>query len=355
LKNSLADTAIGPDWVARGIAICIPVRNERELLPALFDALSEQSSSDVPVTLCLLFDGCTDGSEDFAAERAPYLPFGVVSAQSDSCAIPNAGRARRLAMALGERVLNGRDGALLTTDADSVPAADWVAATCRALSVADVVAGRIARQDHGHHPEQDRIEAYYDRLYALRRVIDPLPWEAESPHHYSGGASLAFRSDAYAVLGGFAPCPSGEDATIVDAAHRAGLRVRRDSAVRVKTSSRREGRAIGGLADHLRSIDQADGFGVRVADPMDAIWQYRGHALARASYARLDFAGVARLADQLSVEVGHVLRVRARSPNEEAFATHVVPAAPGTGASIALRDAELALSQLECDLLERAA
>lgn len=117
-----------------------------------------------------------------------------------------------------------------------------------------------------------------------------MPWEARQTHHYTSGASLAFRAPAYARSGGFQPLGSAEDARIVDEAHRAGLRVRRDAAVRVVTSSRRVGRAVGGLADHLHDLAYLQGGqdGVRVAHPAHMAWQYAGHAAARRAFATLD-------------------------------------------------------------------
>ncbi len=349
----------GGGWHPEAIAVCVPVRDERVLLPRLLMALSAQDLRGLPaVTLCLLFDGCTDGSESVTAEHDGRLPFAVVTRQVASGGAPNAGRARRMALALGERAVAGAAAAaaaLLTTDADSEPAPDWIAANVAALAMADVVAGRILRRSGRGDAGQDRIEAYYDRLHAMRRDIDPVPWEARPSHHHSGGASLGFRARAYAALGGFEARPAGEDAAIVDAAHRAGLRVRRDAAVRVTTSSRRQGRAEGGLATHLARLDAGTDAGL-MAHPFDAAWQYGGHAAARAAYPRIARPGIAaRLAEALSLDPRHIRRVAADCADGEAFATRLVPCAPGGERRVTLDEAERALALLERQRAERAA
>ncbi len=345
------------DWRPDIVAICVPVRNEAALLPAMLDALARQAGDD-RVVLCVLFDACTDASERIVAARAAGLPFAVATDRLDAGGDPDAGRARRAALALGQAAVHGHgEAAFLTTDADSVPAADWVAATLRALAVADMVAGRIVRDPTHVDPVQDRLEIYYDRLFALRRTLDPVPWEALRTHHCTGGASLAFRARAYEAVGGFRHRRSGEDAAIVDEAHRAGLRVRRDAAVRVETSSRRIGRAVGGLADHLRTLaDGAPLDQIRVAHPDDAAWQYRGHAAARAAFGARDgkrsFGALERL---VGVEARDIAEVARTSPNAEAFAMRLVPGNPGGERLVGLVDAERALDALVTSRHEQAA
>ncbi len=343
-------------WRPKSIAICVPVRNEAALLPGLLDALSAQSV-DAAVTLCIAFDNCTDASQRIVADRARSLPLSLVSKDLPPSDTPNAGRARRAALELGRTAAGEAGAALLTTDADSVPAPDWVSAAVSALAAADVVTGRIRRDNLFQDVVQDRLEAYYDRLFALRRLIDPVAWEAPRTHHYTGGANMAFRAEAYAALGGFECRRAGEDAAIIDNAHRAGLRVRRDRAVVVETSSRRVGRAVGGLADHLHTIAAEGGLEtIRVGHPQDAAWQYRRQAEARRLFNDLaDRAGVAALAQRIGVDVARVMDVASGSPNAEAFAIRLTPGTPGGDRLIGLAQAEKALAELLSRDLEVAA
>lgn len=326
----------------RSAAVCVPIRNEVALLPCLLDALVAQRGVE-NIALCLLFDSCDDGSAQVVTARAKTLPFSIFSAEVQTGA-PNAGLARRRAMALGLSMLRDDDAMIISTDADSVPDSDWLANNLAALDVADVVAGRIVRTDGNPSPAQDRIESYYDSLFALRRAIDPVPWEAARTHHYVSGASLAFRASAYRALGGFEPLASREDARLVDAAHNMGLRVRRDSAIRVETSPRRQGRATGGLADHLRRLDKGN-VETTMAHPEDAAWQYERHALARA--ARLDlFADRLALVKALGCTMEHVDDIASQALNAEAFAMRVVPEVPAGERIVTLDEAETALSRL---------
>ena len=340
------------------IAVCVPVRNESALLPRLLTALEGQTVlAGAAVRLCFLLDACHDRSGAIIEHFARRAPWPVLMRASPAAGgVANAGRARHAAMAMGaEAVADYGEAALLTTDADSEPAPDWIAACCRALATSDVVAGRIVRDAATISPAQDRLEEYCDRLHWLRRQCDPVPWDCPHGHHMTGGANLAFRADAYRALGGFATIAAGEDGAIVDAAHRLGLRVRRERSAIVTTSARQHGRAVAGLADHLRGLART-GVLPEVGHPEDAVWQYRGHAAARASHAeRHDPNVVARLASLLLVDVAHVERIAATAPNAEAFATHVVPAAPGSARTMPLDIAEDALTRLETAVYERAA
>ena len=323
--------------------VCVPVRNEATLLPRFLDALATQRGAGA-FTLCMLFDGCDDDSAGIVVARSAKLPFRVVTADVSS-GEPNAGLARKRAMALGLSVLRD-DAMIVSTDADSVPDPDWVAANRAALDVADVAAGRVVRSGGVPNPVQDRVEAYYDALFALRRAIDPLPWEARQTHHYTSGASLAFRAAAYRQLGGFEPLPSAEDARLVDAAHRAGLRVRRDAAIRVETSARRVGRAVDGLADHLRRLDAGEAQAT-MAHPDDMVWRYRYHANARTAWAKP--VAYPALAAALERDLAEVVGIAADAANAEAFAMQVVPGIPGGERTVSLGDAEIALAALTAD------
>lgn len=306
-------------------------------------ALAVQTAA-ASMTLCLFLDGCRDDSRAVVQARASALPFAVV-VDAGPGGVPNAGHARRAAMAIGLDVLAGSDGVLLTTDADSTPASDWVAACVVALTHADIVAGRILRAGGGD-AGQDRVEAYYDRLHALRRRLDPVEWEHPAAHHCTGGANLGFRANVYRALGGFQSVPCGEDARIVDDASRAGFRVRRDADCIVHTSSRRQGRAPGGLAAALRDLDDGADM-VSVGHPEDAAWQYRLQARARAGFARLhDPAVLARLAAALSLSADHVLGVARDCPNAEGFAMRIVPAPPHGVRQVPLHQAERALAAI---------
>jgi glycosyltransferase involved in cell wall biosynthesis len=319
------------------LAVAVPVRNEVDRLPRLLTALANQGSG-VPFTLCLFFDNCSDGSAELIASWAERVPFEIVSDACLSGGAPNAGAARRRAMALaGDRL---ESGVLLTTDADSEPAADWIAMNVKALEHADVVAGRIIRGEQRTPDAQDRVCAYFDRLHALRRALDPVPWEGTETHHWTSGASLAVRADIYRRLGGFAARVSGEDAAFSDSAARAGYRVRRDARVIVRTSSRRKGRARNGFAASLAALDDF-GTASDLVHPDDEAWRFRMQATARAAYNAQDLRSLPQL---LGLPPAEVETVAAACVNAEAFVARIVGAPPGGLRMVSLAHAEALLA-----------
>lgn len=336
------------------VIICVPARNEAALLPGLLRAIGGQSVSRNVLHLCLYLDDCRDGSAALLGRLGATLPFRLTVGHGPTGKAPNAGAARRAALAMALAHLGEADGLLFTTDADSLPYPDWIATGVRALQEAEVVAGRIVRADGAADVRQCRIERYYDRLHRHRRLIDPVPWEAHDSHHFGGGANIAIRASAYRQLGGFLPLESGEDARLLDDAGRAGLRVRRDGAMLVETSSRREGRVVGGLAGLLRALDHGEP--PPMADPRGTAWQWRGHAAARRSFQVIDQVDVrVALGRHLGLTSDHILGVARDCPNAEAFAMRVVPAPAEHDAMVPLTVAETLLSDLESQWCEIAA
>lgn len=322
------------------IAICVPARNEAALLPTLFAALERLDRRGVAPTICLLLDSCRDDSVAIARDRAGRASLPVVIEQFDQAGA-NAGRARHAAMRLGIAALGG-EGLLLSTDADSAPAPDWLQAMVAGSRSAEIVTGRVVRTVTRAHAVQDRIEVYYDDLYALRRSLDPVDWEATTAHHHTSSANLGLSVDSYRALGGFLPLSSGEDARLIDDAARAGLRVRRDAASVVHTSDRRIGRVAHGLAGSLLALERG-GDEVEVAHPRDAIWQYLRHADARLAFGTRDFHA---LAMAIGLPAEHILGVARDCPNAEAFAMRVVPTPPAGMRQVSLAVAEAELSAM---------
>jgi hypothetical protein len=113
----------------------------------------------------------------------------------------------------------------------------------------------------------------------------------------------------------------------------------------VETSARRDGRARGGLADHLRDMDRTGGASARMAHPEDVAWRYARHAVARAGWSNVDTA-----ASVLAAAVGRseeeVHAAASVAPNAEGFAMQVVPDIPGGERLVDLPTAEAALAAL---------
>jgi len=80
-------------------------------------------------------------------------------------------------------------------------------------------------------------------------------------HNHIHGANMGFRADAYWRVGGFRALPTGEDVELVERFEAAGMRIHRDAKLSVATSDRRQGRAPGGFAQHLRGLKRKAGAG----------------------------------------------------------------------------------------------
>jgi glucosyl-3-phosphoglycerate synthase len=152
--TSLEHSALAaPDPRLRAVVV-IPARDEERRIAACLRALADQegvAKSDYEVILVL--DGCRDATAEviagFAAGK-PALAIHTVELTSPQ----GVGRARRCGMDIAcERLLElGRgEGLVLSTDADSVVAGDWLAA-----QLALVAQGARAI---GGHIELDPIEA----------------------------------------------------------------------------------------------------------------------------------------------------------------------------------------------------
>ena len=328
------------------VAVAVPLRDETQGLPALLRAMRAQTPGGwSELRIHLLFDGIDPSGLEAVREVADTAPASLRFASHvvERQAVPSAGRARRRAVA---RALSDRrrppPDVLLTTDGDTVPAADWVARATSALAEVDVVAGHIARDDAVSLPSRDRLEAYLDALHGLRRRIDPIAYDPAPSHPWVGGANLGFRTAVYRALDGFRAVAAREDSAIVDAARHAGFRVRQARDVRVVTSSRLVGRIEGGLASAMTAMSRERDEPV-MEHPADAARQYARHAWAR----RLRDAGATAADwDGLAAEVGcqgdALEALAAHVPNGEAFAMQAIPAAP-TRRTLPLDEARAAL------------
>jgi hypothetical protein len=161
-------------------------------------------------------------------------------------------------MRLGTLVPGERPGGLiLSTDADTAPAPDWIAATQAAVADgADAVGGRtllLPDERRALPPGVRRLYlldlAYRRALEELKHLVAPDPHDPFPRHHHHFGASLAVTAAAYGAVGGLPAEPTSEDVALVAALTHGGFRLRHSDRVRVFTSARAAGRAEGGLAD----------------------------------------------------------------------------------------------------------
>ena len=312
-------TTLPPPGRGLRAVVVLPARNEAAHLPGCLAALAGQVHSDgTPLDrshfeVLLLANNCDDATttvaRSFAASQQA-VQLHVVETTLPP-ALANIGYVRRQLMDQAATRLEsiGRpDGAIISTDADTRVARDWLAATWQELDQgSDAVGGRILTDDCVRpSPAALRIRRV-DAAHALLRarlasLLDPQTSDPWPSHHQHFGASLAVTARAYRLAGGVPEVPFLEDDALVRALERADLRVRHSPHVRVVTSSRIDGRAAVGLSWQLR---QWAGAAPRQHDPlvedplayaealaaravMRSAWRRHGSALARHLPADLD-------------------------------------------------------------------
>jgi hypothetical protein len=206
----------------------------------------------------VLANNCSDETADCLRQAFGADPRLDIREVALPAPYAHVGWARRLAMDAADDALGRSDDVLLTTDADTLVAPDWIDANLRALSAGcDAVAGvahlmRCERAELApeHRRRLLRAGKYFTALAYLRAEQAPAydPWPR---HEYEGGASIALRRETYRAIGGSPPLPVSEDRALFDAVRAHGGRVRHAPDVRVFTSCRLQGRAQGGTADTL--------------------------------------------------------------------------------------------------------
>jgi hypothetical protein len=221
-----------------------------------------------------------------------------------------AGHARRLAMQRAS-ALTLPDGVVMTTDADSRVAPDWIAANMAALQRgADAVCGRaVIDPDEAaliprHLHDDDAVECEYGRMLdAIHAWVDPDPADPWPRHTEHSGASIAVRHAYLRECGGVPAVSLGEDRALLQALRRIDARIRHAPEVWVTVSGRLEGRAAGGMADTIRRRMQAQD--VLLDDRLEPALDCLRRAAARRRFAEVWCAkrGVAaeRLASRLGV------------------------------------------------------
>jgi len=251
-------------------SVIVPARNEEASLPALIAALAAQrdlaGAALAPATfeVIVLLNNCSDRTAAVAAAlRSRYVPLTLhVAEVSFGVDEAHVGRARQalfdVAFARFQR-LKRPNGIILTTDADSRPAADWIAQTEAEIAKGVVgVGGRITLDpdEAADLPVGVRrfllLDIGYRRaLEELRSLYAPEAHDPFPRHHQHFGGSLAVTAAAYAHAGGMPLRRTNEDVALYRAIVDSGGRFRHSPTVRVQTSARLIGRAQGGMADAL--------------------------------------------------------------------------------------------------------
>ncbi len=244
----------------RRVSIAIPARNEAERIGDCLGRIAA-SVSDCRVsrlTIVVLANNCQD---DTVARARAFGSAWRGRLEVLDLALPadraNPGWARRLALDAATEHLSEPGDVLMSTDADTLVAGDWITRTIDHLDKGYGAVAGLARLNPSElralpprlRRRMARIQRYDNAMSFLKAGRDESePWPR---HFYEGGASIALTHRAYAATGG-APTPTvGEDKALFDAVRRTGGAVRHPTDVRVRTSPRLTGRARGGTSDTL--------------------------------------------------------------------------------------------------------
>ncbi|MFB9360378.1 glycosyltransferase [Actinoplanes nipponensis] len=215
----------------RDLAVIVPAYDEAALLPGLLAALAAQT--DPEFTLVVVDNGSTDGT---AALAAAFPGDVVVLAEPE----PGAGTAADTGF---RHAIAGGATRLLRTDADCLPARDWVATGRALLDGADLVCGRsVPRRDERPSLAERRLYPAVVRLAARWGR-----WQHRSPAYRCPfvlvhGHNLAITAALYERCGGTpreALGDGAEDVTMLNRARRHSDRVVRAEQLVVESSLRR--------------------------------------------------------------------------------------------------------------------
>jgi glucosyl-3-phosphoglycerate synthase len=228
--------------------VVIPARNEEELLARCLRALAAQTVPRGSFLTILVLNGCTDRTESVAVNAAAQLGLNLRVLASPST---GAGPARRAGMDAAAQLLlelDHEDGLIACTDADSRPAPDWLERQLEHVADgARAIAGLIELDEEESRALPAAVLRRRRREGAIRlgRVREREP---RAGHHHFAGASIGVTARVYRLVGGLEPVAALEDATFEARLRGHGIAILRAADVRVRTSTRSDGRAPRGLA-----------------------------------------------------------------------------------------------------------
>jgi hypothetical protein len=250
--------------------VVIPVRDEQETIAGTLESLASQTDSTGRkidhrhYEILLLINNTSDRSALIArqiAERYPSLALQIAEIDlPEPCA--HVGQARRMLMDAACKRLKslGRlRSVIATTDADTIVAPTWIAATLDAVKHgADAVGGRILVSPDDLNTMDPSARLYHLRdvgyRYLISRVeaaIDPPPGDPWPRHFQHFGASMAVAAETYCNVGGLPIRPALEDVALYRRLVQIDATIRHSPDVRVYTSARQEGRTGFGFAVQL--------------------------------------------------------------------------------------------------------
>jgi len=215
----------------------VPAFNEAAGIGATLDALAGQT--DLDFALVVVDNASTDGTADVVREFAAGAPFAVeVVAEAMRGPGPAADTGFRHAISRGATML-------ARTDADCVPAPDWVAAAKSALRKVEMACGRsVPRLDEHPHFAERHLMPAVTRFAGLCGRYRPAHRDRkyQAPYVLCQGHNLAVTADLYLRCGGtprVRPPGPAEDLGLVNRAREHSHLVKRAEHMVVGHSLRR--------------------------------------------------------------------------------------------------------------------
>ncbi|HEY1971916.1 MAG TPA: glycosyltransferase [Pseudonocardia sp.] len=238
----------------QAIGIVVPARDEEAHIEHCLSTIAASLARLPPRVahaVCVVLDRCVDRTAEraqrqLARQSADGIPMRIEILRNHEPATVGSLRHTGLRRTLQLLADHQRSATwLLSTDADTTVDHRWALDHLRyANQGADAVAGMADLDDPtALNPRRQR---QYAQLLAAGIHGDR--------HTHIYAANLGIRADAYLAAGGFPSTPHGEDHQLHARLIAAGRHVVSATDVRVRTSSRRHGRAPGGLADLLNGL-----------------------------------------------------------------------------------------------------
>ena len=265
--NRLVAKDINPNCIA---TIVLPVRNEAGFLPKNLESFARQVDLDNRpfdanfFEIIIFANNCDDESAKIARRwQRKNKHLNVHVAEAKICPEnSNIGFVRRWLMSeANDRLRRNRakGGVILTTDADTAVASDWLAANLREINYgADAVGGRILikadelKKMSGKARRFHLLDTDYRLLTAeIEARLDYIAHDYLPRHHQHFNASFAVTTAAFARAGGVPRVRFLEDVAFYQALLRVDARFRHSPKVTVETSSRQCGRTEMGLSTQI--------------------------------------------------------------------------------------------------------
>lgn len=221
--------------------VVIPAHQEEEFVARQLRAVdcAVRAATEVwprlRTSVTVVLDTCEDRTADVVALFAGVVAIPV--------RLRCVGAARASGVEHARRLTPGRPETtwVACTDADSQVPPHWLTSQVElAVQGADLVLGTV-------RPDDGPLSQHAHRTWLRRHAL-------EDGHSHVHGANLGVRLSAYDAAGGFRPLTSGEDVDLARRIDAAGARVVRTARHPVLTSSRLEGRAVGGFASYLLGL-----------------------------------------------------------------------------------------------------